>query len=112
MSEAKDKLAVVKGRLGELAKAMPNTAGAFQRVTAATMKDGALTGGQKELIAVAMAVLIGCEGCILYHVEAGKKLGGTREELVEMLSVAVEMGGGPAMVYASQALEAFDVMEV
>lgn len=110
MSDHKDQLAVVKGRLGELARAMPDTARAFQGLTKAAMAAGALSAGQKELLAVTIAVVKGCEGCILYHVEAAKKLGGTREELIDMLGVAVEMGGGPAMVYASQALGAFDQM--
>ncbi|WP_420394429.1 carboxymuconolactone decarboxylase family protein [Acuticoccus sp.] len=111
MSDAKAQLAVVKGRIGELTKALPETARSFQGLTKAAKTDGALSGAQKELVAVTIAVSKGCEGCILYHIEAAKKLGAKRDELLEMMSVAVEMGGGPAMVYASQALDAFDAME-
>jgi AhpD family alkylhydroperoxidase len=60
------------------------------------------------LTAVAIAVAKGCEDCIVYHAAAAKKHGATREELCEMLSVAVEMAGGPGAVYAAKALEAFD----
>jgi alkylhydroperoxidase/carboxymuconolactone decarboxylase family protein YurZ len=36
------------------------------------------------------------------------KLGTTRAELEEMLSVCVYMGGGPALMYASEVLAAWD----
>lgn len=111
MSDSKAELAAVKGRLGQLTKSLPDTAQSFQGLTKAATKDGALSGAQKELIAVTIAVAKGCEGCILYHIEAAKKLGGSRDEFLEMMAVAVEMGGGPAMVYAAQALDVFDAME-
>ncbi|MFZ2220218.1 MAG: carboxymuconolactone decarboxylase family protein [Rhodoferax sp.] len=38
------------------------------------------------------------------------KLDCTREELDEMLSVSVYMGGGPALMYAAEALKAWDTM--
>ena len=34
--------------------------------------------------------------------------GASREEVLEALGIAVFMGGGPSVVYASQALEAYD----
>jgi alkylhydroperoxidase/carboxymuconolactone decarboxylase family protein YurZ len=34
--------------------------------------------------------------------------GASREEVLETLSMAVLMGGGPSVVYAAQALDAFD----
>jgi len=43
----------------------------------------------------------------LYHVDAARRHGATEPELVEALEVAVEMGGGPAIMYAGKALEAF-----
>jgi hypothetical protein len=35
----------------------------------------------------------------------------TREEVVETITVSVEMGGGPATVYGGKALAAFDEMQ-
>jgi alkylhydroperoxidase/carboxymuconolactone decarboxylase family protein YurZ len=36
------------------------------------------------------------------------KLKTTREELLETLSMAIYMGGGPSLMYAAEALEAFE----
>ena len=51
---------------------------------------------------------IQCQGCITYHARAALKKGASREEVVEAIAVAVEMGGGPAVVYGAEALTAFD----
>ncbi len=83
---------------------------AFRRLVRATATDGALTHRMKELMALAIAVCTRCEGCIVFHARAFVRLGGTREELLEALGVAVEMGGGPATIYAAKALECFDQM--
>ena len=40
--------------------------------------------------------------------EALMREGGTREELAEMLAMCVQMGGGPVLMYAAKALEAWD----
>ena len=58
--------------------------------------------------AATLGVARGCEDCILFHVAAARRHGASREELVELLSVAVEMGGGPSLVYAAKALTIFD----
>jgi alkylhydroperoxidase/carboxymuconolactone decarboxylase family protein YurZ len=41
-------------------------------------------------------------------VKALLKLGCKRQELEEMLAVCVYMGGGPALMYAAEALKAWD----
>ena len=56
-------------------------------------------------LAVAIAVAKGCEDCILYHVDAALKHGAKEAELIEALEVAIEMGGGPAVMYGAKALE-------
>ncbi len=84
---------------------------AFRALVQATSRDGALTHAQKELIALAIAIAIRCEGCIVFHTRACVRLGVTREELLEMIGVAVEMGGGPSSVYGAQALACYDQMK-
>jgi alkylhydroperoxidase/carboxymuconolactone decarboxylase family protein YurZ len=39
-----------------------------------------------------------------------RKLGCTREELEEMLTICVYMGGGPALMYSAEALKAWDTL--
>ena len=53
-------------------------------------------------------MLFRSEGCITYHARASSKKGASREEVAETITVAVEMGGGPAAVYGAEALAAFD----
>jgi AhpD family alkylhydroperoxidase len=98
----------VHARLGHFAKAVPEVAAGFRQLSKAAGGTGRFTPAQKELFAAAFGVARGCEDCILYHIDAARRLGAEREELLELLAVAVEMGGGPAMVYGAKALKAFD----
>ena len=106
--EAKDKLKNINGRLVNLFKANQSTMMAFKGLTDSVNKDGAVSHKMKELVAVAIAVATKCDDCILYHLDAAKKHGATREEVIDVLSVTVEMAGGPGAVYASKALEYYD----
>ncbi|OLP61958.1 hypothetical protein BJF93_07485 [Xaviernesmea oryzae] len=105
MSTARDKLKDAQARIGLLAKASPELFAGFSRVSKAATAAGRMTPAQKELIAVALAVSKGCEDCILYHVDAAMKHGAEEADLIEVLDVAVEMGGGPAVMYGAKALE-------
>lgn len=104
---SKDRLNAAKARIGAFAKESPALFEGFRRISVAATKTGAFDAAQKELIATTVAVTQGCEDCILYHVEAAKQHGADEAALIEALEVAVEMGGGPAIMYAGKALEAF-----
>lgn len=80
----------------------------FDAMAKSAMAEGELSALQKELIATAIAVAMRCEGCIGYHVRGLVKLGATREQVNEMLAVAVYMGGGPSLMYAAEVLSAFE----
>jgi AhpD family alkylhydroperoxidase len=73
--------------------------------------EGALSTKVKELIALAIAITVRCDGCIAYHVHDARKAGATRQELVETIGVAVMMGGGPSVMYGAEALEALNQFE-
>jgi AhpD family alkylhydroperoxidase len=75
------------------------------------MAEGALSTKHKELMALAIGVTQRCSGCIGFHVKALVKLGATRAELDEMLAVCVYMGGGPALMYAAEAVKAWDDLQ-
>jgi AhpD family alkylhydroperoxidase len=81
---------------------------AFGALGKASYRDGALSAKTKELIALAIGIAARCDGCIAYHARAAVDKGVTRAEAVEMMEVAIQMGGGPSSVYAGQALQAFD----
>ncbi len=96
--------------LGPFRKTQSDAMKGFAQLAQASMAEGALSTKHKELIALAIGVSQRCSGCIGFHVKALHKLGATRGELEEMLAVCVYMGGGPALMYAAEALKAWDTM--
>lgn len=92
----------------ELRKFVPDVLGGFGAMAKGAMKAGALTEAEKELIALALGVAGHCDGCIGFHVKALVRLGVTREQVMEALGVVVYMGGGPSLMYAAEAVHAFD----
>jgi AhpD family alkylhydroperoxidase len=104
----RNKLLKHKKEAADLFKAAPETMRAFGSLMAAASREGIVSARHKELTALAIAVAMRCEGCILHHVEAARRHGAEREEVVEIVAVAIEMGGGPATVYGATALAAFD----
>lgn len=91
-----------------LRKNIPETMQGFSALAMHAGKDGALSKKTKELIALAIGVATRCDGCIGFHAEALVKLGCTREEFEEVLGMTVYMGGGPSLMYAADALDAFE----
>lgn len=94
--------------LAKLRKEIPDVMTGFSSLAQAATKDGALDKKTKELIALALGVASKCDGCIGFHSQALVKLGATRAELLETLGMAVYMGGGPSLMYAADALAAFE----
>ncbi len=81
---------------------------AFQELAKQAFRSGALETRVKELIAVAISVMVKCEPCIDHHVREAFQQGATEEQIVEAIEVTFEMGGGPATVQARVALEAIE----
>ena len=94
--------------LGPFRKSQSEALLGFGQLARASMAEGAVSAKHKELIALAIGITQHCSGCVGFHVKALRKLGCTREELEEMLAVCVYMGGGPALMYAAEALKAWD----
>jgi AhpD family alkylhydroperoxidase len=95
-------------RLVQLGRELPGPMSGFARLHKRTLEDGALSQKTKELMAVGISIVISCEGCIAYHVHDAIAQGATRQELLETISVAILMGGGPASMYAAYALDAME----
>lgn len=90
----------------ELGVQAPNTMKGFGDLHQASTADGVISKKTKELIALGIAICVRCDGCIAFHVHDSLRAGASKEEIVETVGVAILMGGGPAMVYACEALEA------
>ena len=98
----------ISANLKMLRKDIPNTLQGFAALAKAATSDGALDKKTKELIALALGVAAHCDGCIGFHCEALVKLGATRQEIEEALGMAVYMGGGPSLMYAAEAISAYE----
>jgi AhpD family alkylhydroperoxidase len=79
----------------------------FGQLHKAAVSEGALPAKVKELMALSIAVVKQCDGCIAYHAKAAGRRGATSEEVAEALGVALLMDGGTASVYGPRAWEAF-----
>lgn len=98
----------INTQLAKLRKEMPEVMAGFAALGSAAAKDGALDKKTKELLAMSLAVANHCQGCIGFHAQTLVKLQTSRAELIEALGMAVYMGGGPSLMYAAEALEAFE----
>ena len=92
----------------ELRTGAPDTMKAFSAMALATTQPKALDTKTKELIALAVSVATRCDACISFHAESARKHGATRDEVMETVGMAIYMGAGPSVMYAAQAVEAYD----
>ncbi|WP_455270624.1 carboxymuconolactone decarboxylase family protein [Rhizobium herbae] len=93
---------------GELRKLAPDAMQGFYALAKAASADRRLDKKTKEFIALAIGVTQRCDGCIGFHSKALKDLGATREEVAEVMAMCIHMRGGPALMYAADALRAYD----
>jgi len=98
--------------IGKLRAGAPDVLSAFGALAKGALKAGALPADLKELIALAIGVAGHCDGCIGFHARALARAGTPREQLIEALAVAVYMGGGPSLMYAADAMNAFDEFQI
>jgi AhpD family alkylhydroperoxidase len=97
------------GKHGQkLEKHMPELFDAHWKRHKAAVKPGALDQKTKELIGLALVVAMHCDVCIAFHVRDCLRAGATEEEIMETLGVVVMEGDGPALVYAGNAMEAWE----
>ena len=94
--------------LRNLRSGAPEVMKAFSGLAQAALAPKALDSKTKELIALGIAVAIRCDDCIGFHVKAAMEHGASREEIDETLGMAIYMGAGPSVMYASHAVEAFE----
>jgi AhpD family alkylhydroperoxidase len=88
-------------KLKAMAAQLPDVMDAHSRFRSEVVKDGALSAKTKELMMVGIALALRCEYCLWKHVPEAIKLGATREEILESVSIAILMAGGPAIAYGS-----------
>ena len=106
----KEKSAEMRQELRAINTLLPETAAGFAALSKAAKDEGTLSAKEREYIALAIGISQRCEPCISFHVEALMKTGASREDLSSLLAMCIQMGGGPALMYAAHALAAWDEM--
>ena len=91
----------------QLRRAIPDVYDGFRELSTAAFADGALDRKTKELMAMAIGVVQGCDGCVASHGQAAARAGATRQEAAEAIGVTFLMNGGPATIYGARAYDAF-----
>lgn len=94
------------GKMGQLS---PDTVRGYSVLGAAGSKTKHLDPKIRELIALAVAVTLRCDGCITVHTDAAIKQGAGQEEIAEALGVAVSVNAGAALVYSARVMDAYAV---
>ena len=104
----KEEYGRIQKLIGSLSKQIAGPMSGFTQLHQKSVAEGALPKKTKELMALGIAICSRCEGCVTYHVHDALHAGASREEVLEAIGVAVMMGGGPALIYGCEALEALD----
>ena len=76
-----------------------------------TYAEGALDTRTKELLGLVASAVLRCDDCIKYHLETCFKLGVTKEEMMETMSVATLVGGTIVIPHLRRAYEFWEALE-
>ena len=94
--------------LKELRGGVPDVMKNFSALARAALEAKSLDTKTKELVALGISVATRCDACVAFHAEAAVRHGATRAEVLETMGMAIYMGAGPSVMYAAQAVEAYD----
>jgi AhpD family alkylhydroperoxidase len=91
-----------------LRQLIPDVYHGFAEMSEAALTEGALSAKVKELMAMAIGIVHGCDGCIAAHAKGAVRAGATPQEAAEAIGVSILMHGGPATIYGARAFTAFN----
>ena len=103
-----EKLSKLVKYMDELGERHPDVMNDLHALSEAVLKPGALDTKAKELICLGIGVAGRCDDCIAFHTRSSLEAGATEEEIIETLGVAILMGGGPSVAYATHVMEAME----
>lgn len=89
-------------RFAEIGKDAPALAKKFFDYYGSVFAEGALTGREKALIALAVAHAVQCPYCIDAYTKGCLEKGSNLEEMTEALHVATAIRGGASLVHGMQ----------
>jgi len=83
----------------------------FFGVDTLTYEPGALDAKTKEMLGLVASMVLRCDDCIAYHVQQCKKEEVTDEEMLEVFSVALVVGGSIVIPHLRRAVEFLDALK-
>lgn len=110
MSEAKEFFSSIGQKMNQIKEQAPQAFGGFTKLFSNVMAEGTISVLEKEMIALGIGISAKCAPCIRAHVKKCIDAGATREQVLEVASVAVMMGGGPAFMHITEVIEALDAL--
>jgi len=75
-------------------------------------QEGVLSKKTKEILGLGNSLVLRCDDCVRYHLEACHALGLTKEEIVEAMSVSLLIGGTIVIPHLRKAYEYWEALEV
>lgn len=76
-----------------------------------TYREGALDVKTKEMLGLVASMVLRCDDCISYHVAQCKEEGVSREEMFEVFSVGLVVGGSIVIPHMRRAVDFLDQLE-
>ena len=73
--------------------------------------EGVLPKKTKELLGLGNSLVLRCDDCVRYHLEECHKLGLTKEEVVEAMSISLLIGGTIVIPHLRRAFEYWEALE-
>ena len=75
-------------------------------------QEGALDVATKELLGLVASTVLRCDDCVQYHLEAAKKNGVTKEEMMEAVHVGAAIESGATLVHGVQMMNKYDKLSM
>ncbi|MBI5214517.1 MAG: carboxymuconolactone decarboxylase family protein [Ignavibacteriae bacterium] len=84
----------------------------FFGVDTLTYEEGKLDIKTKEMLGLVASMVLRCDDCISYHIQRCKEEGVTNDELFEVFSVALVVGGSIVIPHLRRAVAFLDELDV
>lgn len=82
--------------------------GSFFNFTQKAFSEGNISEKNKHLILIGIALVVDCQPCMTFHTGECIRAGGTIAEILEVIELAIEMGGGPVSVKSNFLLKVLE----
>lgn len=83
----------------------------FFSIDTLTYQEGALNVKTKEMLGLVASLVLRCDDCVSYHINKCKEAGVSRDEMFEVLSVGLVVGGSIVIPHLRRAVAFLDEIE-